>query len=108
MVEELRIGNWANIEGNELLVDGRVIYDLWMDNFLQSNGIPLTEEWLLKFAFTLKYRSEVQKQYKKNDRMLITKKDVMNDEWYLFDGENDFVNNNPILYVHQLQNLWFV
>ena len=72
-------------------------------------GIPLTEEWLLKFGFE-RFRGmykpfELPGNY--NPSFQITdEKTNGNEIVYLTDCDDGRIGN-PILYVHQLQNLYF-
>lgn len=63
--------------------------------------IPLTEEWLLKLGFEL----YSEKEYHGNGLYPIL---VWDDGFWLDDNETGTINDKPILYVHQLQNIHFV
>lgn len=102
---ELRICNYANIEGHEVIVDGRVICDLWMGRFASAEPIPITEEWLIKLG------------YKKNiDEDECPYLYAVKGKTSLFERENGYYNFHiedvldegiNIKYVHQLQNIYF-
>ncbi len=99
---ELRIGNWI------MESDGRIepvweIEAILVDNEMSVNDcpvstihpIPLTEEWLLRFAFYF-----IHGAYMTSGDMYLTYSSL--NGW--------FINGNEkieIEYVHQLQNLYF-
>ena len=103
--EELRLGNWVNskfpmqvtciykdeilcsFEGNEA--------DPFEFDPKDLEGIPLTDEWLLKFGFDKEIRSE-----------LWFRPDFWVQEMLLLPG-SFYHNGLEIKYVHQLQNLYF-
>lgn len=103
---ELRIGNWV-LMSDELYLEYYNIqaHDFCSSMFEKFEPIPLTEEWLLKFEAL---------------------KDENNDLFIYVDKENDlrlyltngfiqvcknffcpYFNYKHIVYVHQLQNLYF-
>lgn len=107
---ELRVGNYVKGIGHKIswLVDGiepEYIYSSKAWRTINSfEGIPLTEEWLLKFGFIEK--SDV---YFYNDYCI---EDIHNGvNWVL--NEFDYVKDyfipigKCIKHVHQLQNLYF-
>ena len=98
---ELRIGSWHIWCGVECQMDaetfGSMVYGV-----LESTPIPLTEEWLLKFGFEV------------NTPNLRWMHPVLLSEVYKTESggltllqNGTHLTNNPILYVHQLQNLYF-
>ena len=122
---ELRIGNYVNYEQTTHLITGvNIDYSIsvWVDKenqeFLyqhQNNElkpIPLTEEWLIKFGFekystksefycldsTSIYEGTLNYNYKNNFISL----SGMNDDYH-----EELILVKPMLYVHQLQNLYF-
>ena len=99
---ELRIGNFIYNERNEIFKVN------WITEMIesQSNAIPLTEEWLLKFGFTRHHDDYY------NDIIFI--KNVVNNyefEWGVYPitlNSGVQINNRTLLkHVHQLQNLYF-
>ena len=117
---ELRLGNILDFEGETCVVreidsSGVVVLfnnseEEWIDLF-QFSGIPLTEEWLLKFGF--KYGEFL------ND-FFINEIDGANNLWIknqlgikwgvslnLFHDDLKPIFLKDIKYVHQLQNLFF-
>jgi len=110
---ELRIGNYIYFDhpaNDDLFVDGIKFVDGINDGFVicENNnydlnncfGRQLTEEWLLKFGFTR--QSNAYNCHHKNDFSIWSPKGSNR-----FDL-NDTINNVPeIMYVHQLQNLYF-
>ena len=67
-------------------------------------GIPLTEEWLLKFGFE---NQQIELDYP--DKLLINSATVGGKYYfYLDDTDGSTFYLNYIQYVHQLQNLYFI
>jgi hypothetical protein len=67
------------------------------------SGIPLTEEWLLKFGFIIIETNKCVEAFKENFRYSIQQVENSN-QWFWCDGETVITN---FKYVHQLQNLYF-
>ncbi len=119
---ELRIGNWVNVivsgKGNKASTVESISYDIDEGYSINLNigyrragndaisGIPLTEEWLLKFGFEGKTlgNNDIQFKYKE----------------YMFDYSSSSLYRNfpregmrwvfiagDLHKVHQLQNLYF-
>lgn len=94
--EELRIGNWVKDENGPYQIKGEYLDE---DNFptIQTWEIPLTEEWLLKFAFE---NWDKNKWVDLNSVLTLSK-----------NGDNFSCLFNQrhidIFYVHQIQNLYF-
>lgn len=86
--EELRIGNYVNIEDTILRID---LQELYYNSSIMT-PIPLTEEWLLKFGFEKAY--ETCYQYKDF---------ILNDKFIMMDIDITI----QLKHVHQLQNLYF-
>lgn len=105
-VSELRIGNYFSDGVNILIV--RKLEDYPSMKFAEVNNteiidikpIPLTEEWLVRFGFKL----YGEKEYHGNGLYPIL---VWDNGFWLDDNETGTINDNPILYVHQLQNIHF-
>lgn len=117
---ELRIGNWVlipyqnapiAIPAHETQVQGMTIFGEILTNNtpehegLKTNpihisGIPLTEEWLLKFGFVSPGYYEDNEIYRINE-----------DDIWIMRNENGFYLyeyvETKIKYIHQLQNLYF-
>lgn len=98
---EVRIGNYylefgVELKQVEFLRKDTVIIDF--------NPIPLTEEWLLKFGFELLCR-------KSTNGFKNTIFSMRNPSWSLMELDKgygvNFWQGNNLLYVHQLQNLYF-
>lgn len=120
---ELRIGNWVNligiVVGRELLIDGDLreteITGFILGNLLSfapgkdfnkissCSPIPLTEEWLVKFAFTpTDDNTCLAKEY------VILEKPNDAHAYYHFTYESDYMERITVVrFVHQLQNLYF-
>ena len=115
---ELRIGNWLNHFNDTVIVQSikhdPAYYLIWCvkDNGYTSvanrvdgfDGIPLTEDWLVKFGFELTedswfYSLDFDKT-KETFKIFPT----TNDKFHTL-GLDQF--NMNIEYVHQLQNLYF-
>ena len=98
---ELRFGNWINEQGLELQV-GLIQNNL----FENSDPIPLTEEWLLKFGFTQHHGDYY------NTIMMFKSTKASRNEWLLKlypkkVGESSEPIAQRFYFVHQLQNLYF-
>ena len=106
-VNELRIGNLIKQPtlGGTLTVDWMIIEIISkLGDFYDSEPIPLTEEWLLKFGFENRIRDNTYK--------------LKNFGKFIFDREMGWLSFYPaglmcgmrcdfIKHVHQLQNLYF-
>ncbi len=114
--EELRIGNWVTWEGEACKLDGitRDFNDSPYDVEIEfSNGlfnrepiedlkpIPLSEEWLIRFGFLLEdfnwYKND------SDDSFYIS----FESDYGFYVGATTYGYLKAILYVHQLQNLYF-
>lgn len=116
--KELRIGNWIlNGINEEFQVNGITIdyFELGQSMFGEFKPIPLTEEWLIKFGFDKNINEmqvdgiEMKLQISGYDR---------DGSWFSSCGTMDgglvvlclcrgnYFSNN-IMYVHQLQNVFF-
>lgn len=100
---ELRIGNCLMSDGIPVQIDGRTIFDFWHygDNGvipLRYKPIPLTEEWLLRFGF--------EKSYNWVDKSA-TIELAEKDNGYVMLEDSCYYCSQTLLYVHQLQNLFF-
>jgi hypothetical protein len=103
--EELRLGNWVHpvfpmkvvsIYKDEILCDFEGNEgDPWEFDPKDLDGIPLTEEWLMRFGFN--YDDFSRSWSDKNEEIRIDKTDA----GFLVDW------NSIVKYVHQLQNLYF-
>lgn len=126
--KELRIGNYIN-QGEqlgELPLNAYQIYQFSLGGFISSNNIPtyyhywkpvpLTEEWLVKFGFKKELSSS--KDYFNfilNDDYRVYENDGSWNISLVFLGGYDGDTTEPsshyfikeLLYVHQLQNLYF-
>jgi hypothetical protein len=108
---ELRIGNLVMYSNNSIIFTVSGLHEFGMDCFDdieetyieydQFEGIPLTEEWLLKFGFNqyetvvIKTHNYIKGNFKFNSAVL----------WV---AEYKGIHiESKILYVHQLQNLYF-
>ena len=100
---ELRLGNWIARGGNgeHYQTTAMTISDL-EDGRIAPTGIPITEEWLLKFGFEGKCRIEISKA---PQRWLSWS--YGNDFWIENRDEETMHEIENIKYVHQLQNLYF-
>ena len=113
---DLRIGNWVNIFLND--VDYNTIQikvdDLYY--IIQKNGvyepIPLTEEWLTKFGFKYINTESSYLTYAEPSHNYYLQMDVRksDNKWIILDNtmsELIAFAMVDIIYVHQLQNLYF-
>jgi len=106
---ELRIGNMLYL-GLDMVVVSAIYPDSYHcvnkhcvvlnSNQYRFSGIPLTEEWLLKFGFKRKIEDDTPFTYPQvqfiKDAAILEKYD----KGFLYTGVH-------IQYVHQLQNLYF-
>ena len=95
---ELRIGNYvAMYKGDCFQLKLRDFADLEMnDGNISCSGIPLTEEWLLKFGFD---RNILNANH--NDIIYYSENNIA------IKGMLGMVKPSQCIYVHQLQNLYF-
>jgi hypothetical protein len=102
---ELRVGNLLDYNGKTIIVD-TIYYDqINLDftdfsgiKFEALKGIPISEEWLLKFGLKFVKKDE-------SDLFVCT---VETYDFYYSDVLNSyFFLRVEIEYVHQLQNLYF-
>ena len=120
---ELRIGNLVLLTkdsfktSNVYQLDGFDIYKSEESECFDINPIPLTEEWLLKFSFKkwdIKgdwvFEKVIFKDFSIEQKMIICSSGTCS----LEEKENHpevevekFIIREDIIYVHQLQNLYF-
>jgi len=111
-IEELRIGNYVNyfendtifkviqIESNGLEVkNDKELTWIETESF---EGVPITEEWMLKFGFEKNHKHGIENYVFNNFTYYPSNKQVK-----IYDrfGGSLYVEN--IEFVHQLQNLYF-
>jgi len=100
---ELRIGNYVNLYGSIATVQRFDFNDRPPNGLAIDEGkpIPLTEQWLKDFGFE---QFGNYKIYNKGDFQIDKTAKEQKEEGYWF-----FINEYPvnIVYVHQLQNLYF-
>lgn len=130
--KELRIGNYVNLfddgsfesvlridgENNRVMIHGEDYTDTW--NISNTDPIPLTEEWLLKFGFEkwtwcddcafipLFFGDSLYCRYY-NDQWHIKRMKVGRDKEGVFGKTQGkyILPKGVIKHVHQLQNLYF-
>ena len=102
--KELRIGNYIL---HEPTIDDWEEIIVTLHSLLQIDispesycGIPLTEEWLIKFGFEKPAHTWC------GDKFHLTNYDRDNSLWCVAMNKNNAIIAN-IRYVHQLQNLYF-
>ena len=111
---ELRIGNLVDL-GNRIAKISEIyhkactVLDLeetqdTIEDYERTKPIPLTEEWLLKFGFTL-YNKENPIMFKGVVFIEQRQKTLIGTQFFTFHFDG---NTIKIQYVHQLQNLYFV
>ena len=103
--QELRIGNWINLNGNDVIsVMGdiqEICYEEVSPKYINEyKPIPLTEEWLVKFGFVFKKDQFVKGKIKLNYTIRI----LSTNERGAF---REVKNGIAVIHVHQLQNLFF-
>jgi hypothetical protein len=113
--KELRRGNWVLFEDNgtefeveQIFANGLDVRNSREATYIESEyfaGIPLTEEWLLRFGF----------EYKDNDgEPVLNHKNFGIDyyeftdygQWFVIMIKQSYVEIE-IKYIHELQNLYF-
>jgi len=103
---ELRIGNLVNHIRKGVIVVGIMELDFVEKGVLDIEPIPLTEEWLVRFGFEFeKYTESIIAN--KSDLALLT---MVGWKYFTFttnlgNGKNEYCKD--IIYVHQLQNLFY-
>lgn len=109
---ELRIGNWINVDSYgeqqvvDVMCDGINTPNLEGVHYGLISGIPLTEEWLLKFGLQNESYLPVY-EIERNSLFAIKKWEERNQIiFYVFWGDNK-LSNIEVKYAHQLQNLYF-
>jgi hypothetical protein len=115
---ELRINNWYNsvkwgipvrcelTDFTQLDVMSDGAYDDPPIEYM-FEPIPLTEEWLLKFGFEIKYDGEFAKDYKFKNLKVRHKKQTLIYIVAIWDEDDNDCAIIYLDYVHQLQNLYF-
>lgn len=120
MKKELRIGNFIQNNSIELEVC-QIFGDSFQGMFVggkgcftydSSEGILLTEEWLLKFGFHEKYKSSGNRWYLRATQLNIGCEiyDPEDEETGMLTHNFYYRNSDgaiDIKYVHQLQNLYY-
>lgn len=102
---ELRIGNFVSDRLGIVIIgtNGRIEFaDIY-------KPIPLTEEWLVKFGFVKTYY-DFEKGYIKFDKNISDYgcEGIKSNFWLVPNGDDDWYRIPlNLLYVHQLQNLYF-
>ena len=127
---DLRIGNYVyNLNGDLREIAGVSFDDVYLKsdkyridlgvNWYNVKPIPLTEEWLEKFGATVKhaykgYTKEIDSsEYRLGDYQITWNKYVKGQPerysvWHMEPNGKDFNSCiASVLYVHQLQNLYF-
>lgn len=101
--EELIIGKWYRNSEEDFLMTKEALRNIldFSDTNNDVYGIPLTEEWLVKFGF--EKREDDFYKYPLCIDFIYSNLSVL-----IYDGRNYFVDSHDkIKYVHQLQNLYF-
>lgn len=106
-VNEIRVGNWLQrLDGSLFQINSSdFIFIETINEKLQPNPIPLTEEWLVKFGFekVLDGIYELNAFTGSDDIKIGYIKGTLK-IYPMYEG---FVNLDRIKYVYQLQNLYF-
>lgn len=108
---ELRIGNYVDT-GEFHLPMYRGNYMMKADWFKYSDKfkpIPLTEEWLLKFGFTITHYAYLRFHIYLLETEIYLRPSLKYWYWGFVNDDNDCEINDcyELKYVHQLQNLYF-
>jgi|688.fasta_scaffold169427_3 hypothetical protein len=105
---ELRIGNYYDHNGEIKTVTPNTILEVWEAKRNWCKAISLTEEWLLKFGFEkIIFGFSTFYDLYFNPRFVL--------RFYMIPNELDLIQDDRklsfkashVLYVHQLQNLYF-
>ena len=103
--EEFRLGIWVCWEGRDIVVEEGCLEVLFgARNYKDYKPIPLTEEWLLKFGFNKDLIGWDLIGWDKGDFDL---RQYGNESGYRDYGLQFSGLGIEIIYVHQLQNLYF-
>ncbi len=96
-IKDLRVGN-AFIQKGGNFVEFVTIQDLVAISEGRKivEGVPLTEEWLIKFGFEKKVISGFHITYRKGGLFLLKR----------FDSTKIWCDNIEVKYIHQLQNIF--
>jgi hypothetical protein len=121
--EDLRLGNLIyNTKGevDTVIIDALIYMLTYPDPICQAKPIPLTEEWLLKFGFNSNspckdFEDCGMPYYAKHGVLLFYNRNRLKHElcYYLIgygsmrSGKYHISMIRWIMYVHQLQNLYF-
>ena len=100
---ELRIGNYYLSFGVNLMQIEKLNKDMILIDF---HPVPITEAWLINFGFH-KIEGYPYLVFKINGMSHFEQNETNKDEFYLEGLEGESINDVPIKYVHQLQNLYF-
>ena len=112
-IQELRIGNYIEYNGEIIKLDGSLLC-CYIQNELDYpfNEVPLTEEILLKFGFNEvegERWCDMREEFEEcNYYYLSMFKIYYNPETDRFEDDSLYHFNVNLKYVHQLQNLYFV
>jgi hypothetical protein len=117
---ELRLGNWVILDwtGNQYPFDEQIeitnfsVLKEFHEGQRQYSGIPLTEEWLVRFGFK-DFKTDYGIMLNTLDRHLVVM--PARNEYYpcieveaeFASGEKQVCHLNKIEYVHSLQNLYW-
>lgn len=98
---ELRIGNYYFNDGHlmELSISS---FNILPFNQPEIEPIILTEEWLIRFGFTINKHDSASLSYDEVNSFIIEKWEA----WHFTGGEGCKFSKE-IIYVHQLQNIFF-
>jgi hypothetical protein len=126
--DEIKLGNILSSKGKVIIVeniwdDGVNLYISWEGEkdytyFEDLEGIPLTEEWLIKLGFEHEKDGEVDEytiNYGRHSLKFSYSKSISYpgdrdyEIYFEFEllGFNRIADCNTVEFVHQLQNLWF-
>ena len=101
---ELRIGNFYDHNGFVNEATPNTIEEVWIAERSWVKPIPLTKEWLLKFGFEWSIRH--QAWHKLSFIFDLSERGVGGYYMHMVKKNNDIICPE-IIYVHQLQNLYF-
>lgn len=108
LLSELRIGNYLFRDGVVVTIDARSIFDLWDDCLPEKYGykaIPITEKWLLSLGFVEEFSTNKKNRWL--SKGCVSYNCQLNRIELTCGGSPRLILPKNIIYIHQLQNLYF-
>lgn len=114
--QELRLGNYIGIPNNYLLMPvtkiskNNIEVTTFSGDEKEFSPLPLTKEWLIKFGFKINENGEPEIPTTEGNALSISIREspYKYAQWLVLTKEFKYYEMGvPILFVHQLQNLYF-